>query len=234
MELVSTKKHSGKKEIMKRVDSTIVRGKIVDGVYSWANFEYNGNKFKIVADRSSYDGGKGSVIFKNGKIYTGSDKTANTRYRTLTLGGTDNLFEHQLLAVALIPGAFDKLYNTDCVINHKTIHFDSVIAKEAYNEFKRKQQEAFEWGMDFPDKSEFFTFQPPCNVWDLELCTNSQNKRHSVVVEDCELYAVAICPSFWIVTDNPIPNPVSLFSIETPLELMIMIMIMTADVLLQN
>ena len=37
-------------------------------------------------------------------------------------------------------------------------------------------------------------------------------------LEDCELYAVAISPSFWIVTDKPNPNPVPSFSIDTPLE----------------
>ena len=39
-------------------------------------------------------------------------------------------------------------------------------------------------------------------------------------LEDCELYAVAISPSFCMVTDKPKPNPVPSFSIETPFELM--------------
>ena len=36
-----------------------------------------------------------------------------------------------------------------------------------------------------------------------------------------ELYAVAICPSFCIMTDRLNPNPVPSFSIETPFELTI-------------
>lgn len=35
------------------------------------------------------------------------------------------------------------------------------------------------------------------------------------------MYAVAICPSFCIVTESPIPNPVPSSSIETPFELII-------------
>ena len=50
--------------------------------------------------------------------------------------------------------------------------------------------------------------------------TSSANLSPSMSknLEDSELYAVAISPSFCIVTDSPRPNPVPLSSIETPFE----------------
>lgn len=182
--------------IAELIEKDIKRGEVVGGVYSSATFTIGRNKFVIVADY--YQNGKrvGSAIFKNGKLYRGS-VVSNGRYRDYSLGGGMDLMEHQLLAIALIPGATKALIDETSynVINHKVIYLESIKAREAY----KKNGEYYvdlmmKYRLNEYDKSKYYdkAFQPPCDVRELEICTSAQNYAHGALIRTFDLYGVPI------------------------------------------
>ena len=191
-----------KQEIIRKIEANIERGEIVNGTYSWAKITSGKQTLKIYADRKAYDGGKGSVILKydnkknkHGVEYRGSNKQSNARYYNLSVLGWGNLSEHQLLAVALIPGAVEMLCceNEKYVINHKTIYSESVKFWEDYKKYRRDFDYATEWGDDdVLENLTLETFQPPCDVSDLELCTSSENNKHGRFIKEFGLYDISI------------------------------------------
>ena len=190
MSLISTKKA----EIIKKIEESIERTAVVDGLYGSATFTYGKNEFTVTADVYDEDGNRtGSCITKNGEPYWGSI-VANGRYRNITLYGSDSLMEHQLLAICLIPGATAKLLaeDTNNVINHKTIASASIEARERKNEYDL-QRDLYLWGGEEPDESLLANpYIPPCNVRDLEICTSAQNYAHGAFIKTFELYDISI------------------------------------------
>ena len=191
--LLSTKKA----EIMKKIEKDIVRADIVDGVYESATFKFGKNEFKVVADVYDDAGNRtGSAVYKNGKLYRGSI-VSNGRYRDLSLGNGASLMEHQLLAVCLIPDAVNLLLNEEenMVINHKTISSGSLEARQAHIDDAKYWAECVVNGeLDKYDKSKFFskTYQPPCDVRDLEICTSAENVAHGALIKTFDLYDISI------------------------------------------
>lgn len=191
--LLSTKKA----EIIKEIEKNIIRGSIVDGVYESATFTYGKNTFTVTAD--VYDDASnrtGSCITKNGKVCMGSI-VSNGRYRNISLYGADSLMEHQLLAICLIPGATAQLLNEEenNVINHKVISSKSLEARQAHIDDAKYWAECVVNGeLDKYDKNKFFskTYQPPCDVHELEICTSSQNYEHGAFIKTFCLYDVPI------------------------------------------
>lgn len=186
-----------KAEIINEIEKDINRGSIVDGYYSSATFKFCKNEFTVTADVYDEEGNRtGSAIYKNGELYRGSI-VSNGRYRDLSLGNGASLMEHQLLAVCLIPGAVDKLLdeNENNVINHKTISSASLEARQAhYDDLKYWSDCYINGRLDEYDKNKFFskTYQPPCDVRDLEVCTSSQNYEHGAFVKTFGLYDIQI------------------------------------------
>ena len=191
--LLSEKKAS----IIKEIEASINRVSIVNGVYSSATFTYGKNTFKVTADVYDEEGNRiGSSIMKNNKHYVGSI-VSNGRYRNISLYDTDSLMEHQLLAVCLIPGATAQLLNEEenMVINHKTISSSSLEARQAHIDDANYWAECVVNGeLDKYDKNKFFskTYQPPCDVRDLEICTSAENVSHGALIKTFNLYDIAI------------------------------------------
>lgn len=186
-----------KQRIIENVDSSCVRGSIVNGVYEYAKFSYGKNNFTVVASYKDEKGvDVGSLILKNGVKYVGSI-VSNGRYRDIALGNGDSLMEHQLLAVCLIPNAVDKLLSDDenNVINHKTISSASLEARQAhYNDVAYWIQCLEEGKIDEYDRTKYQSkaYQPPCNVHDLEICTSSENTMHGAFIKTFGLYDITI------------------------------------------
>lgn len=186
-----------KQRIIENVDSSCVRGSIVNGVYEYAKFSYGKNNFTVVASHKDEKGvDSGSLILKNGVKYVGSI-VSNGRYRDIALGNGDSLMEHQLLAVCLIPNAVDKLLSVDenNVINHKTISSDSLEARQAHYDDVAYWMQCLEEGkIDEYDRTKYQSkaYQPPCNVHDLEICTSSENYAHGAFIKTFGLYDVPI------------------------------------------
>ena len=181
-----------KAEIVRSIESNIVRGDIVEGFYGWASFKYGNNEFKVIADYSINNGKTESAILKNGRIIRGSI-VSNGRYRSVCLYGRDSLMEHQLLAVALIPGATEALLDETVVnvINHMTISSESLEAKEArYNDIKYWSECVFGGCSNEYDRTKYQckAYQPPCCVRDLEICTSSENYAHGAFIRTFGLY----------------------------------------------
>ena len=194
-----------KQEIIRKIEANIERGEIVNGTYSWAKITSGKQTLKIYADRSSVDGGKGSVILKydnkknkHGVEYRGSNKQSNARYYNLSVLGWGSLSEHQLLAVALIPGASEKLCSEveKYDINHKTIYLASIVARREYKKYDVDRTYAINSGddelLEALKKEKIFTFQPPCDVSDLELCTSSENNSHQGFINKYGLHNISI------------------------------------------
>ena len=186
-----------KQEIINEVEKNINRGSIVDGCYESATFTYGKNKFKVVSDIYNKDGNRtGSAIYKNGELYRGSI-VSNGRYRDLSLGNGASLMEHQLLAICLIPDAVKLLLNEkeNMVINHKTISSGSLEARQAHIDDANYWAECVVNGeLDKYDKNKFFskTYQPPCDVRDLEICTSAENVAHGALIKTFDLYDTSI------------------------------------------
>ena len=193
MGLISTKKAN----IINEIEKSIVRTDIVNGVYESATFTYGKNEFKVVADVYDEEGNRvGSGIYKNGKTYRGSI-VSNGRYRDLSLGNGASLMEHQLLAICLIPDAVKLLLNEEenMVINHKTISSVSLEARQAHIDDANYWAECVVNGeLDKYDKNKFFskTYQPPCDVRDLEICTSAENVSHGALIKTFGLYDIPI------------------------------------------
>ena len=189
--LLSTKKA----EVIKEIEKSITRTDIIDGVYSSANFKFGKNEFKVVADLCDEDGNRtGSAIYKNGKLYRGSI-VSNGRYRNVSLYNGASLMEHQLLAVCLIPGAAAELLEENMVINHKTISSKSLEARQAHiNDIKYWSDCYINGRLDEYDKDRFYykTYQPNCDVRNLEVCTSSENYAHWAFVKTFGLYDLPI------------------------------------------
>ena len=191
--LLSEKKAS----IIKEVEKSIVRANIVDGVYESATFKFGKNDFKVVADVVSNEGNRtGSAIYKNGEPYRGSI-VSNGRYRNVALYNGASLMEHQLLAVCLIPGATAQLLNENenNVINHKVISSKSLEARQAHIDDANYWAECVVNGeLDKYDKNKFFskTYQPPCDVRELEVCTSAENVAHGALIKTFDLYDTSI------------------------------------------
>ena len=188
--LISSKKAG----IIKKIEVSISRTAIVNGVYGSATFTYGNNEFTVIADVYDEEGNRtGSSIMKNGKPYIGSI-VSNGRYRDICLGCGASLMEHQLLAICLIPGASDKLLKVDenNVINHKTIARASIEARERKHEYDL-QCELYYWGGAEPDESLLENpYVPPCDVRDLEICTSAENFAHGSFIKVLDLYDIAI------------------------------------------
>ena len=186
-----------KKEIIEEIEKDINRGSIVDGYYSSATFKFGKNEFKIVADVFDNAGTRtGSAIYKNGELYRGSI-VSNGRYRNISLYRDASLMEHQLLAICLIPGATSQLLNEDenNIINHKTISSKSLEARQAHYDDLRYWSDCYINGkLDAYDKDKFYykTYQPPCDVRDLEICTCAENVAHGALIKTFGLYDVQI------------------------------------------
>lgn len=186
-----------KQEIIKEIEENIVRTDIVNGVYESATFKFGKNEFKVVADICDKDNKRtGSAIYKNGELYRGSI-VSNGRYRNVALYNGASLMEHQLLAVCLIPGATAQLLNeTDnMVINHKVIASASLEARQAhYNDIKYWSNCYINGRLDEYDKNKFFlkTYQPPCDVRELEVCTSAENYAHGAFIKTFGLYDIPI------------------------------------------
>lgn len=193
MSLISTKKSN----IINKIEKSIVRADIVNGVYESATFTYGKNEFKVVSDLYNKEGNRvGSAIYKNGKPYRGSI-VSNGRYRDICLGDGASLMEHQLLAVCLIPGATAELLNeaTNNVINHKTISRASIEARQAHYDDLKYWSNCFINGkLDEYDKDKFYNkaYQPPCDVRDLEICTSAENYAHGAFIRTFNLYNTSI------------------------------------------
>ena len=193
MSLISVRKQ----EIIKEIEASISRTDIVNGVYSSATFTYGKNKFTIIADAYDAEGNRTcSAIYKNGKPCRGSI-VSNGRYINISLYGADSLMEHQLLAVCLIPGATAELLNENenNIINHKTISSASLDARQAHYADLQYWSNCYINGrLDEYDKNKFLskTYQPPCDVRDLEICTSAENYAHGAFVKTFGLYDVAI------------------------------------------
>ena len=186
-----------KAEIIKEIEKDINRGSIVDGYYSSAEFKFGKNEFKVVADVYDEEGNRvGSAIYKNGKTYMGS-VVSNGRYRNIALYKDASLMEHQLLAVCLIPGATAELLSEEenNVINHKTISSASLEARQAHRNDLKYWSECYINGrLDEYDKGRFYnlSYQPPCDVRDLEICTSAENYAHGAFVKTFGLYDISI------------------------------------------
>ena len=186
-----------KQRIIENVDSSCVRGSIVNGVYEYAKFSYGKNNFTVVASHKDEKGvDSGSLILKNGVKYVGSI-VSNGRYRDIALGNGDSLMEHQLLAVCLIPNSVDKLLSADenNVINHKTISSASLEARQAHYDDVAYWMQCLEEGkIDEYDRTKYQSkaYQPPCNVYDLEICTSAENVAHGALIKTFNLYDIAI------------------------------------------
>ena len=185
-----------KQEIISEIEKSIVRADIVDGMYESATFTYGKNEFKVVADVFKNGNRVGSAIYKNGKLYMGS-VVSNGRYRDLSLGNGASLMEHQLLAICLIPGATAELLDetTNNVINHKIISSKSLEARQAHiNDIRYWSNCYINGKLDEYDKNKFFskTYQPPCDVRELEVCTSAENYAHGAFVKTFGLYDIAI------------------------------------------
>ena len=193
MSLISTKKAN----IINEIEKSIVRADVVNGVYKSATFTYGKNDFKVVSDVYDEEGNRvGSGIYKNGEIYRGSI-VSNGRYRDLSLGKGASLMEHQLLAICLIQDAVDLLLNEEenMVINHKTISSGSLEARQAHIDDAKYWAECVVNGeLDKYDKNKFFskTYQPPCDVRDLEICTSAENVAHGALIKTFGLYDISI------------------------------------------
>ena len=186
-----------KANIINEIEKSIVRTDVVDGVYESATFTYGKNEFKVVADVFDEEGNRvGSCIYKNGETYRGSI-VSNGRYRDLSLGNGASLMEHQLLAICLIPDAVNLLLNEEenIVINHKTISSASLEARKSHIYDANYWAECVVNGeLDKYDKNKFFskTYQPPCDVRELEICTSSENVAHGAFIKTFGLYDVPI------------------------------------------
>lgn len=186
-----------KQEIIKKIEESIKRTDIVDGVYGSATFTYGKNTFTVKADVYDEEGNRvGSGIYKNEETYRGSI-VSNGRYRNLSLGNGASLMEHQLLAICLIPDAVNLLLNEEenTVINHKTISSASLEARQAHIDDANYWAECVVNGeLDKYDKNKFFskTYQPPCDVRDLEICTSAENVAHGALIKTFDLYDTSI------------------------------------------
>lgn len=182
-----------KREVVEAIESTIVRGELVDGVYSKASFKIGKHQFGVFAD--FYEDGvrKGSTIYKDGKEYTGSI-VSNGRYKDYFLCTGMSLMEHQLLAVCLLEGASERLINdSHAVINHKTILSTSVTDRE--NKRLYWQQVCARMFDDsvVVDESLIVPAElPRCDVRDLEVCTSAENVAHGAFIKTFDLYDVSI------------------------------------------
>lgn len=188
---------SRKAAIIKEIENSIIRADVVNGVYESATFTYGNNTFKVTADVYDEEGNRtGSAIYKNGELYRGSI-VSNGRYRDICLGNGASLMEHQLLAICLIPDAVDELLSEDKnnVVNHKTISSNSLNARQAYYDDARYWADCVVSGeIDKYDKNKFFskTYQPPCDVRDLEICTSAENYAHGSLIKTFDLYDIPI------------------------------------------
>ena len=186
-----------KQRIIENVDSSCVRGSIVNGVYEYAKFSYGKNNFTVVASYKDEKGVEsGSLILKNGIKYVGSI-VSNGRYRDIALGNGDSLMEHQLLAVCLIPGATAQLLDetTNNVINHKVISSKSLEARQArYDDVVYWMQCLEEGKIDEYDRTKYQSkaYQPPCDVHELEVCTSAENVAHGSFIKTFGLYDLPI------------------------------------------
>lgn len=173
-----------KQEIAKKIEATIVRYGLHKGIYSYAIFTYKGNIFEVNKD---------GLILKNGDIATQS-VVSNGRYTNITLGGSDSLMTHQIVALCLIEGCFSALLeDDDVVINHKTIIDDLCIMRQSKKTFiEQLRQHMFEGG-DEPDYSLQYVYCEKDNSVDnLELCTNSENREHSAFIRTFDLFGIRI------------------------------------------
>lgn len=188
-------KSSDKRRVLGNIEENIIRGEIVNGVHSYAEFNYGGKyKFRIEADKVINCKRVGSEIYKNGNVVKRSI-VSNGRYRNITLGFGDSLMEHQLLAAALIPGAMEAILDleVDYVINHKTISKASVEARERKHEYDRQMQLYYFEYRDEPDVSLLANpYVPPCDARDLEICTSAENYAHGAFIKTFDLYDISI------------------------------------------
>lgn len=184
-------KSSDKRRVLGNIEADIIRGEIVNGIHSYAEFNYGGKyKFRIEADKVVDGKRVGSEIYKNGKVVKRSI-VSNGRYRNIALGFGDSLMEHQLLAVALIPGAMEAVLDleVDYVINHKTISKASVDARERKYEYDRQMHLYYLGYGDAPDVNLLANpYIPPCDARDLEICTQSENYAHGAFIKTFGLY----------------------------------------------
>lgn len=190
--LLSTRKQ----EIISKIEEGIIRDDIVNGVYKSATFTYGKNTFRVVADVFDKEGNRtGSAIYKNGTLYRGSI-VSNGRYRNIALYKDASLMEHQLLAVCLIPGATAELLSEgNMVINHKTISSASLEARQAHYADLQYWSDCFMNGkLDEYSKDKFYykTYQPPCDVRELEICTSAENYAHGALIKTFGLYDIQI------------------------------------------
>ena len=164
-----------KKEIISDIEKTIARGRIVNGVHECATFTYKDNTFYVKADVTIRGKRVGSRIYKNGRPYEGGAITGD-KYRQCAVGGGDTILQHQLLAVCLLPGAYDKLMNGEnIVINHKTIYSAN-----------KKQNRV----------NPFIYVAPACDVRDIEICTAQDNVKHGKFIKEFGLYDISISAFF--------------------------------------
>lgn len=185
-----------KQEIIRKIEKSVVRGDIVDGYYSSAEFKFGKNEFKIVADVYEEGTRVGSAIYKNGELYRGS-VVSNGRYINLSLYRDASLMEHQLLAICLIPGATAELLSeeTNNVINHKVISYASLEARQAHYADLRYWSDCYINGrLDEYNKDKFYNkaYQPPCDVRELEVCTSAENYAHGAFIKTFGLYDISI------------------------------------------
>lgn len=177
---------SKKAVIAKNIEKSIVRGELVNGVYASAEFNYGSNHFYINA--------KDSVIIKNGEVYNGSI-VSNGRYSNISLGTCANLAVHQLIALCLLEGAYDRLVNEqDTVVNHKTISCSvnkAKVARDMYYEMVIDRM--FDKTAPEPDVSLLMIDCDKDNSVDnLEVCTQAENIAHGAFIKTFGLYGVAI------------------------------------------
>ena len=185
-----------KQEIIREIEKSVVRGDIVDGYYSSAEFKFGKNEFKVVADVYEEGTRVGSAIYKNGELYRGS-VVSNGRYINLSLYRDASLMEHQLLAICLIPGATAELLSeeTNNVINHKVISYASLEARQAHYADLRYWSDCYINGrLDEYNKDKFYNkaYQPPCDVRELEVCTSAENYAHGAFIKTFGLYDISI------------------------------------------
>lgn len=179
-----------KANIIAEIEQTILRFNLYKGVYDYAVFTFRGNKFRVYRHN---DGCTQSVILKNGSPVHRS-VVANGRYYNISLGGSESLMEHQLLAVCLIEGASSRLVKDDkAVINHKTISSETVNAMRSRNEYIYQSVSALFDDTIVPDESLYADISTPdCNVDDLEICSSSENNAHGRFIRTFGLYDTRI------------------------------------------